>query len=182
MNANQTKPEGRMDEHPSKRIYDALLENERAQFEKTEAFRNVAALLDHYSRFRRPYKAAHYPVHRWTGAEVGNTFVGIEDPDATGNGLVFKVEIAAVLGPSEVSLKVIDAFDVECDAEGRFSVAPIESISDQVHFLIDGTQLITTDMTDRICDVLGDEFAGDRLRLLIAIQAWALQSPLFFLT
>ena len=102
-------------------IGDLFLAQQKEALHKSGLLEKIADQMDHYTRFHRMHPEDLAQEHRWTGDDVGKTFVGFEVPNSKGTGIVFEVSVAAVYGPSAISVEVSTAFDLTYDSGGDHS-------------------------------------------------------------
>jgi hypothetical protein len=157
-------------------IRDWALAAHKVALAKSNFPQRVIDLMDHYSKFQRVRPDRLSREHRWTKEDIGKTFVGFEVPENSCEGMVFEVEVTAVLERSLVSFAVSEAYDLTRVADDRWSVWNLGPFSKHTRFTIDAENPITWGFIDRAGEILDDDGqTHERFRVFMAIQDWALQ-------
>jgi len=133
----------------------------------------VNSLIDVHSCFPCEYDGPFAKHHRWSPTDIGKSFVGVEYYSDEPTGVVFVATLKHIFSESVIQFEI--DWMIECSGSGSYYTFWLEESELSVPgFILDGENPILPVMADRICDIVKSDASWEKMRIYMALQAWAL--------
>lgn len=133
----------------------------------------VTSLIDVHSCFPCEYDGPLAKHHRWSATDIGKSFVGVEYYSEEPTGVVFVATLKHIFSESVIQFEI--EWMIECsDPSPCYTFWLEESELSIPGFILDGENPILPEIADRFCDIVKSDASWEKMRIYMALQAWAL--------